>query len=139
MPLIGGGGVALSGRNAVLPALRSSKEQGQSNFNNPGLQLIGVGMDIDITPEIRLSSNVNYLEFDNTSSLEFLRNQGDIDPEIGWDISAALIWRPLFIQNIVIRASGAMLVAGDGFKALYETGRDQDLFYSVLINLLLTY
>ncbi len=139
VPLIGGGGVALSGRNAVLPALRSSKEQGQSNFNNPGLRLIGAGIDIDITPEIRLSSNVNYLEFDNTSSLEFLRNQGNIDPEIGWDISAALIWRPLFIQNIVFRVSGAMLVAGDGFKALYETDRDQDLFYSVLINLLLTY
>ena len=29
IPLIGGGGVALSGRNGLLPSLRSSKEQGQ--------------------------------------------------------------------------------------------------------------
>ena len=122
-----------------MPALRSSKEQGQSNFNNPGLRLIGVGADIDITPEIRLSANVNYLEFDDTSSLEFLRNQGDIDREIGWDISAALIWRPLFTQNVILRASGGLLLAGDGFKQLYETDRDQDVFYSVLINLLLTF
>jgi len=43
IPLIGGGGVALSGRNGVLPSLRSSKDQGQSNFVNPGLLLLGVG------------------------------------------------------------------------------------------------
>lgn len=139
VPLIGGGGVALSGRNAVLPALRSSKEQGQSNFNNPGLRLIGVGTDLDVTPEIRLSANANYLAFDDTSSLEFLRNQGGIDRGIGWDLSAALTWRPLFTQNVILRASGAVLVAEDGFKELYETDRNQDLFYSVLVNLILTF
>lgn len=139
VPLIGGGGVALSGRNAVLPALRSSKEQGQSNFNNPGLLLIGVGGDADLTPELRLSVNVNYLRFDDTSSLEFLRNQGSIDNEIGWDVSAALIWRPLFIQNLVFRASGAILVAGDGFSDLYRTDRGQDVFYSVLLSAVLSY
>ena len=140
IPLIGGGGVILSGRNAMFPALRSSKEQGQSNFNNPGLTLIGVGTDLDITPEIRLSTNFNRLDFVNTSSLEFLRNQGDIDKGIGWDLSAALIWRPLFIQNVVFRLSGAMLVPDDGFKELYETSDDEnDLFYSILANLILTY
>ena len=55
VPLIGGGFVQLSGRNAVLPALRSSKEQGQSNFTNPGLTLLGTGADFDILPELRLS------------------------------------------------------------------------------------
>ena len=39
VPLIGGGGVALSMRNGVLPSLRSSREFGQSNFTNPGLHL----------------------------------------------------------------------------------------------------
>ena len=123
----------------MLPSLRTSKEQGQSNFNNPGLRLFGLGTDVDLTPELRLSTNANYLEFVNTSSLEFLRNQGDIDREIGWDVSASLIWRPLFIQNVVLRASGALLFAGEGFKDLYETERDQDLFYSVLVNLTLTF
>ena len=55
IPLAGGGRVALSGRNAVLPSLRSTKEQGQSNFTNPGLFLLGIGADFDLTPESRIS------------------------------------------------------------------------------------
>src|SRR5205814_3841957 len=31
IPLIGGGGVGLTGRNGMLPSLRSSKTEGQSN------------------------------------------------------------------------------------------------------------
>lgn len=140
IPLIGGGGVALSGRNAVLPSLRSSKEQGQSNFNNPGITLIGFGTDFDLTPELRLSTNFNRLDFVDTSSLEFLRNQGEIDTGIGWDLSAAIIWRPFFTQNVVFRLSGALLLPDDGFKDLYRTGeRPEDIFYSVLANLILTY
>ena len=50
VPLIGGGGVALSGRNGVLASLRSSKDEGQSNFINPGLALVGIGADVDVTP-----------------------------------------------------------------------------------------
>src|SRR5512145_770679 len=61
VPLIGGGGVGLSSRNGVLASLRTSKEQGQSNFNNPGIILAGGGFDIDVTPEVRLTSNVNHL------------------------------------------------------------------------------
>ena len=50
--LIGGGGVALSTRNGLLANLRSSKEQGQSNFDNPGLRLIGLGADFDSDPHV---------------------------------------------------------------------------------------
>lgn len=140
IPLVGGGGLALSQRNAVLPSLKSSKEHGQSNFNNPGLWLVGVGTDLDLTPELRLSTNFNYLRFDNTSNLEFLRNQGDIDESIGYDLSAALIWRPLFIQNIVLRLSGAVLIPETGFDDLFKAEDDsEDIFYSVLANLVLTY
>lgn len=75
VPLIGGGGVALSQRNGVLPSLRSSKDQGQSNFVNPGLKLVGVGADADVTPNLRLSTSLSKLDFVNTSSLSTLRNQ----------------------------------------------------------------
>jgi hypothetical protein len=140
IPLIGGGGVVLSTRNALLPSLRTSKEHGQSNFNNPGFRLLGVGADFDVLPELRLSANVNYMEFDDTAVLEVARNQQDIDREIGWDLSAALIYRPFFSQNVVFRLSGAVLFAGQGFQDLYGTdsGPD-DTFYSVLGNLILTY
>ena len=44
IPFIGGGrAISLSGRNGVLNDLRSSKDEGQSNFNNPGTMLAGVG------------------------------------------------------------------------------------------------
>lgn len=135
LPLIGGGRVALSGRNGLLPSLRSSKEQGQSNFTNPGLRLLGVGFDLDLLPELRLSANWNYLQFDNTAVLETARNQGDIDRNLGHDISAAIIYRPLNNQNVVLRASVAKLISGDGYKALYK---DENPNY-VLVNLILTY
>lgn len=135
IPLVGGGGVVLSPRNGVLPSLRSSKEQGQSNFTNPGLRLYGIGADFDVTPEWRLSTNFNKLYFDNTAVLEVARNQGRIDSDIGWDLSAALIYRPYFSQNIVFRLSGAVLIPGDGTKALYG----DDNLYSVLGNLVLAY
>jgi hypothetical protein len=76
VPLVGGGRVALSGRNSVLPALRASKEEGQSNFTNPGLWLAGVGADFDVLPSLRATVNWNYLRFDHTGVLEAARNQG---------------------------------------------------------------
>jgi len=145
IPLIGGGGVALSGRNGVLPDLRSSLDEGQSNFVNPGLFLAGIGTDLDLTPELRFSTNFNYLAFAETQSLEFLRNQGNIRNSIGYDISGAFTYRPLFSNNIVLRLSGAVLLPGDGLKDLYATSGSDSLFsggkflYSVLANLILTY
>jgi len=138
VPLIGGGGVALSGRNAVLPALRSSKDQGQSNFTNPGLVLVGMGVDADLAPRWRAIANVNQLWFNNTSSLGALRNQADIDKGLGTDLSVAVQYRPLFIQNIVFNASAAVLIPGKGFKQLYAAS-GSNTPYSILANLVLTY
>jgi len=132
---IGGGGVALSGRNGVLNSLRTSKEQGQSNFLNPGTTLIGIGADFDLTPEWRVSVNANKLGFANTSSLGVFRQLGNIDKDIGWDLSVSGIYRPFFTQNIVFRLSGAALLPGEGFERLYG----KETSYSILANLLLTY
>ena len=132
---IGGGGVALSGRNGVLNSLRSSKDQGQSNFTNPGIQLIGFGLDADITPQTRISTNINHLWFDTTKVLEVSRNQGNIDRDIGWDVSVAGIYRPYFTQNIVLRLSAAVLVPGKGYEQMFG----DELNYSVLGNFVFTY
>jgi hypothetical protein len=136
MPLVGGGIVTLSQRNGMIPNLRPSKEQGQSNFENPGLHLIGVGADFDLTALHRVSFNVNQLWFDDTATLEVARNQSPIDRGIGTDVSVAWIWRPFMTQNVVLRLSGAALFPGDGLKDLYG---DQGTYYSVLGNFILTY
>ena len=136
MPLIGGGGVALTGRNSMIPSLRSSRELGQSNFDGPGLRLIGAGADFDLTPQHRVSVNLNQLWFDDISSIELARNQAPIDREIGQDLSVAWIWRPFMTQNIVFRLSAAGLNPGDGLADLYG---DDDVYYTVLANLVLTF
>ncbi len=135
IPLIGGGTVALSGRNGLLTSLRSSKEQGQSNFTNPGIRLIGIGSDLDLTPKTRLSANVNALWFDDTAVLEAARNQGNIDRSIGVDASLSAIWRPLATQNIVLRLSAAALFPGAGFRDLFE----DEVQYSILGNFIFAY
>ena len=132
---IGGGGVALSGRNGVLNSLRSSKEQGQSNFTNPGIQLLGFGMDFDLLPEWRMSFNLNHLWFDTTEVLEVTRNQGSIDRDIGWDVSVASIYRPFMTQNAILRVSAAWLLPGDGYEQMFG----DDTQYSILANLVLAY
>lgn len=139
VPLIGGGGVALSGRNGVLAALRSSKDQGQANFTNPGLALVGLGADVDLTPRWRLVGNLNQLWFANTSSLSVLRNQGTISRNVGTDVSVAVQYRPLFSQNIVLNTSAGLLVPGQGLKQLYALDGSNKTQYSILVNLLLTY
>jgi hypothetical protein len=135
IPFAGGGrAVAINGRNGILNSLRSSKEQGQSNFNNPGTMLLGVGVDADITPKFRLTGNVNHLWFENTATLQALRVEGSIPKSIGYDISAAAIFRPSAIQNVVFRLSGAVLQSGKGFRDLFASAQRQRRFYSVLFN-----
>lgn len=140
IPFAGGGrAVSVSGRNGILNALRSSKEQGQSNFNNPGTMLLGAGADLDLTPELRLSGNANHLWFQNTATVQALRNQGAIPTPIGWDLSAAAIWRPKATQNIVARFSAATLRPGRGFRDLFDNAQRHRGYYSVLANVVLSY
>ena len=138
VPLIGGGGVALSGRNGILPSLRSSKDQGQSNFVNPGLILLGVGADADLTPQLRVLTNISKLNFVNTSSLSVLRNQAVTSTDLGIDLSIGAQYRPFMTQNIVLNASAAALLPGRGLKQLYDEDK-RGPQYSILVNLLLTY
>ncbi len=140
LPFAGGGrAVSVNGRNGILNSLRSSKEQGQSNFNNPGTMLLGVGADFDLTPELRVSANANHLWFEDTSTLQALRVEGSIPKDIGHDLSLAAIWRPKATQNIVFRLSGAALVSGDGFRDLFDSLGHDRTFYSVLANAIVSY
>ncbi|KLI64493.1 hypothetical protein [Aurantiacibacter marinus] len=140
IPFAGGGrAISLNGRNGLLNSLRSSKEQGQSNFNNPGLILTGLGADFDLTPELRISTNANHLWFEDTTVLETLRVEGSIPADIGYDVSTAAIWRPRANQNLVFRLSAAALVAGEGFQDLFDNRGGDNVYYSVLANATLSY
>ena len=140
IPFAGGGRViSVNQRNGILNNLRSSKDQGQSNFNNPGTMLLGVGADFDITPRLRVTTNLNHLWFQNTSSLQALRIEGSIPKAIGTDASVSVIYRPKAIQNVVFRLSGATLDPGKGLSDLFGSAERNKRFYSVLFNAILSY
>jgi hypothetical protein len=140
VPFAGGGRlIFLNGRNGVLNDLRSSRDEGQSNFNNPGTILFGGGADFDVLPQLRLTANLNHLSFVNTATLQNLRQEGSIPKSLGWDASVSAIWRPLMTQNIVLRLSGAVFDPGKGFNDLFENRDRDDQYYSVLFNAILTF
>jgi hypothetical protein len=125
----------LSQPNGVLNSLRSNKFQGQSNFSNPGIVLIGAGADFDVSAKLRVSVNANSLWFDDTAVLEAARNQGSVGKSIGQDLSLSITYRPLTSQNVILRVAASGLLPGDGYKDLYGTDKP----WSVLANLILAY
>jgi hypothetical protein len=84
-------------------------------------------------------ANINHISFAQRPIVETARNQSLTSKSIGWDTSVSILYRPTFIQNVVLRASGAMLSGGGAFEELFATERKGDTFYSVLFNLILTY
>lgn len=140
IPAAGAGrAIGINGRNGMLNSLRSSKEEGQSNFTNPGTVLLGGGADFDLTPELRVSTNVNHIGFANTSVLQALRMEGSIPKSLGWDASLSTIWRPHMTQNIVFRASAAAFDPGKGFNDLFDNSERNKRYYSILLNAVLTF
>ena len=122
-----GSGVALNSGNSLLPDLRSSKDEGQANFVNPGIFLANLGANFDITPKLRGFVNVNYLRFERTETLEQILFQAPIRHSIGFDSSIGVRYRPPLTENIAITAGAAALIPGQGLKDIY-TGR---VMYSV--------
>ncbi len=112
-------GIGLVNRFSLVPDLRSSKFEGQSNFVNPGLRLLNLGADFEMTPKARLITNASYLEFDSTRVLEAFAFQGHINRTIGVDLSIGLEYRPLLNDNIILTGGYACLVPGAGMKDLF--------------------
>jgi len=115
-----GTGIALVSPASLLPSLRANKEEGQANFVNPGLILVNLGADLNLTPKLRAFVNTNYLRFDHTEPLELLLFQRSIDHSIGTDFGAGVEYRPPLSENIVLRGGASALVPGEGFKQIYN-------------------
>lgn len=146
-------GLELVGRNSLVPSLRSSKIEGQPNFVNPGLFLLNVGTDVELTPKVRAALNVNFLRFHHTEALERVLFQPGISHNIGIDYSLGVRWRPFLIDNVVITAGVSVLQAGQGLRDVYteetfefterglerERGFPYDLLYSAFLAMTLTF
>ncbi|HEX8872501.1 MAG TPA: carboxypeptidase-like regulatory domain-containing protein [Candidatus Acidoferrum sp.] len=114
--------VALTTEGSLLPSMRSSKEEGQANFVNPGIFLVNAGADIDVTPKLKGFANFNYLRFMRTEPLEYVLFQSPIRHSIGEDLGVGVQYRPPLSENLILTGGASMLQPGQGFRDIY-TGR----------------
>ncbi|HEX9942677.1 MAG TPA: Ig-like domain-containing protein [Thermoanaerobaculia bacterium] len=133
---LAGSGVTLVNRGSLLPDLRSSKEEGQPNFVNPGIHLASAAVDLELTPKLKAVLTANHLRFDSTEVLKLVLFQSRIDREIGWDLSAGARWRPYLNQNLVVVGGVAAFLPGQGFADIYE---DDSPLYAAFANVIVTY
>lgn len=131
---VAGGAFNLKSRNALLPALNPTNSGGQDNFSNPGLDLVGLGMDLDLAPKWRISVDANQLWFDQPAALADLMMR-PIPRNFGAELAVNAFWRPFANQNLILRMSNAVLKRGPGYRALYDGGMP----YSTFIFLTLSY
>jgi hypothetical protein len=113
-------GVNLKNANSFVPDLRSSKIEGQANFVNPGLFLFNLGVDLDLTPKLRMLNNCNFLWFDEPNVLQTFVFQDQIHRTIGIDLSSGIEYRPLLSNNVIINLGVSTLLPGEGFRDLYR-------------------
>jgi hypothetical protein len=130
---LAGGTFNLKSRNALLPTLNPAADAAQADFSNPGLDLIGVGLDWDMGPAVRLSVDANQLWFDRTAVLAQLTMQPLVPRAVGEELALNAFWRPFINQNVVVRASDAALLRGPAYRALYTGGLPTSAFVLVTL------
>jgi hypothetical protein len=126
-----GSGVQLTTDGSLIPSLRSSKEEGQANFVNPGIFIANAGADFDITPKLKGFANFNYLRFERTEPLEYILFESPIRHSIGEDFGVGVTYRPPLSENIVLTGGASALQPGDGFKDIYTSRTLFSLFGSM--------
>lgn len=119
---LAGTGFQLKSRDALLPDLRPVSDNGQAVFTNPGLSLAGLGVDLDLTPRWRVSLDANHLWFDQTAVLAALLQRPVSSRDLGQEFALNTFVRPWNNQQLVLRMSGAYLLAGQGYHQLYDGG-----------------
>jgi hypothetical protein len=114
--------IGIKGRNSLVPSLRSSKSEGQANFVNPGVLLINAGWDAELTPKVRMTTNVNWVRLDKTEVIQRLLFQGDIDKNVGFDYSVGFQYRPMLVDNLILTTGVAGFTPSQGWKQILRSG-----------------
>jgi hypothetical protein len=117
-----GSGVGLVHDNSLIPSLRSSKTQGQSNFVNPGIFIYNAGIDVELTPKLRAIFNFSALQFHRTEPLELLLFQAPIRRGVGADSGIGFLYRPALSDNMVITGGFNTFSPFQGFRDIYQPG-----------------
>jgi hypothetical protein len=126
-----GTGIALTPGDSLLPSMRTSKEEGQANFVNPGIFLVNAGANFDLTPKLKSFLNVNYLRFERTAPIALLLFESPIHNTIGLDYSLGFQYRPPLSENISITGGASALSPGQGFRDIFSGTTQFSLFANV--------
>jgi hypothetical protein len=129
-------GAALVERGSLLTSLRSSKDEGQPNYVNPGVQLATLGLDVEVTPRLKAIFTANYIRMDATEPVEEILFQEGVHKDLGTDLSAGFRYRPFLSNNIVVVMGLAGFIPGRGFEDIYESG---DPLYHLFTNVILQF
>lgn len=113
--------VALQQPGSLVPSLRSSKEQGQASYVNPGIYIYSAGADAKLTPKLLGTINFSYLRFHRTEPLQLALFQNTIRNEIGFDYSFGAQYRPYLNEQFIVLGAFSVLVPGQGLKDIYTS------------------
>ena len=149
---LAGTAVNFKQRDSLVPDFRTSKTEGQANFVNPGVFIVGYGFDADVTPKLKAFVNVNHIQTIHTQVTQQVLFTNNANNDIGWDFSLGTQWRPLLTDNVIVTAGVGFLVPGQGYKEIYRTntrpvpgfenppaGSVDNFLYSALFTVTLTY
>jgi hypothetical protein len=128
--------VSLKGDHTLLPDLRTSKEEGQANFVNPGLLGYNLGMEYEVTPTVELNANATYLQFASTDVIQYVEHDSTLQGrDIGIDYSLGVRYRPLLNNNIIVNAGLDFLTPFSAFQEIYNS----ETLYSTFVSVTFTY
>ena len=146
-----GTGVGLKQGDSLVPDLRSSKSEGQSNFVNPGAYIVGAGIEADLTPKIKGFVNLNYIWLAQTQVVKYVEMSNKISDRLGLDPSIGFKYRPLLTDNVVFSLGVGFFLPGPGYESIYrvntdpvpgygsQTHKDDPFLWDVFTTLTLTY
>jgi hypothetical protein len=132
----GDGQLVISEKFSLLPNLRS-KFTDRANFVNPGLMLVNGGIDLRVSPRLKIVTNLSYLRFADATILRQLAGpeKGFEDDAIGWDTSVGAKFRPFVNENLFALLGVSALTPRGGLATALGSGS----LYSVVGAIQLAY
>ena len=120
--------------NSIFPSLRGANATSQ--FVNPGAVAINAGMDFFLTPKLLAEANLNYVRFDDTSSLERALGRDAIGHQVGYELNSGLTYRPFLNEQVILFFGGAVFFPGQAIKDTFGT---EKAVYKTIARLVLVF
>lgn len=123
-------GTGIKSPVSLLPSLRTSKDEGQPNFVNPGIFILNGAADFELTPKLRGFVTTSYLRFLKTEQMEALLFQEKVRPNIGVEFGAGASYRPPLNDHIIFIGGIQTMKLGQGLKDIYSRDGLFSIFFT---------